>query len=172
MRVPQDSAGAHSSWPPQVCSRAAPHLLQPAARHQRRSKRYERASLRVVATAGSASASYAAGGSYHSADEYPPEPSTSGVDKRLEGFPAPLDREIARMAAPSLAQVVMDPLMGMVGTGAHPRRAPALLTASCRAHMRTGLLQRHSACGVHVHAARACEGHVRKAVLSVTLPCL
>jgi hypothetical protein len=42
----------------------------------------------------------------------------SDVDERLQGFPAPLDQEIARMAIPSLASVIMDPLLGAVDTGA------------------------------------------------------
>ena len=53
-------------------------------------------------------------------------PSSSGQgDDRLRGFPAPLDREIVKMALPSLAAVVMDPLLGIVDTGAK-------LAAVCR----------------------------------------
>ena len=37
-------------------------------------------------------------------------------DKRLRGFPAPLDKEIFRMAIPSFATIVMDPLLGMTDT--------------------------------------------------------
>jgi hypothetical protein len=51
----------------------------------------------------------------------PPEkerPQNVAVDERLQGFPAPLDREIVRMAIPSLATVIMDPLLGAVDTGA------------------------------------------------------
>jgi hypothetical protein len=39
-------------------------------------------------------------------------------DERLEGFPSQLDRSIATMAIPSLAAVIMDPLLGVVDTGA------------------------------------------------------
>jgi hypothetical protein len=41
-------------------------------------------------------------------------------DSRLVGFPSPLDNEIVKMAVPSLASVVMDPLMGMVGCESLP----------------------------------------------------
>lgn len=44
-------------------------------------------------------------------------PQNVPVDERLRGFPAPLDREIVRMAVPSLASVIMDPLLGAVDTG-------------------------------------------------------
>lgn len=44
--------------------------------------------------------------------------SENGTDARLKGFPSMLDKEIVQMAIPSLAAIVVDPLMGMVDVGA------------------------------------------------------
>lgn len=40
-------------------------------------------------------------------------------DARLKGFPSLLDKDIVKMAIPSLASIIVDPLMGMVDVGAH-----------------------------------------------------
>ena len=65
-------------------------------------------------------------------------------DSRLKGFPSLLDKEIVQMAIPSLAAIVVDPLMGMVDVGA------------CIAAVQMCVSWEHS-CSVQIHLIRSID---------------
>jgi hypothetical protein len=77
-------------------------------------------------------------------------PAGKTSDRRLAGWPSPLDRDIWKMALPSLATVLMDPLLGLVDTGtAQPSCVRASLVCADAVRYAAGIKCMSSARACH-----------------------